>query len=76
MATLTVTELSNELEATPRMVRKFLRSITPVEEQPGKGGRWSIQKAQVRTLKKKFEDFKIEHVRTVEVPEDDEPETE
>lgn len=73
MATINVTELAEKLETTPRTARKFLRSITPVEDQPGKGGRWSIEKGQVRTLTKKFKDYQDEHMRVPEVPEDDEP---
>jgi len=67
MATINVTELSEKLGTTGRTARKFLRSITPVEEQPGKGGRWQIEKAQVRTLAKKFATWQDEHTRTVEV---------
>lgn len=72
MATiLNVTELAETLETTPRTARKFLRSITPVEEQPGKGGRWQIKKADVRSLTKKFATWQDEHTRTPEVPADD-----
>lgn len=74
MATINVKELAEELDSTPRMTRKFLRHITPTDDQPGKGGRWSIQKAQVRGLKKKFLEFQAEHTRVVDVPDDDEPE--
>jgi len=74
MATINVTELAEKLETTPRTARKFLRSITPVEEQPGKGGRWSIQKAQVRSLTKKFQDYQDEHMRVPEAPDAIEPE--
>lgn len=73
MATLNVKELSEQLETTPRTARKFLRSITPVEDQPGKGGRWQIQKAQVRSLRKKFEAFQEEHMRVAEPASDTAP---
>jgi hypothetical protein len=64
MATiLNVTELAETLDTTPRTARKFLRSVTPVEDQPGKGGRWQIKKADVRSLTKKFKDFQEEHMR-------------
>lgn len=79
MATiLNVTELAETLDTTPRTARKFLRSITPVEEQPGKGGRWQIKKADVRSLTKKFKEYQDEHMRTPDMPEDtiDEAETE
>ena len=63
MATLTVNELATQLETSPRTTRKFLRSITPKDEQPGKGKRWSIEKRDIRGLKKKFSDFELEHMR-------------
>ena len=57
MATINVRDLSEELDTSPRVARKFLRSITPVENQPGKGGRWNIEKRDLRSLKKKFLTF-------------------
>ena len=77
MATiLNVTELAETLDTTPRTARKFLRSITPVEEQPGKGGRWQIKKADVRSLTKKFKDYTDEHIRVATVDDaSDIPET-
>lgn len=68
--TINVTELSEMLETSPRTARKFLRSHYPVEVQPGKGGRWSIKKAEVRTLKKKFQEWSDTHTRVIDVPED------
>lgn len=64
MATINIQDLSTALEANPRTVRKFLRSVTPVEDQPGKGGRWQIEKKDLRSLKKQFETFLVEHTRT------------
>ena len=77
MATINIQDLSTALEANPRTVRKFLRSVTPVEDQPGKGGRWQIEKKNLRSLKKQFETFLVEHTRTSndEVAEADVPET-
>ena len=66
MATINIQDLSTALEANPRTVRKFLRSVTPVENQPGKGGRWQIEKKDLRSLKKKFETYIEEHTRPVE----------
>lgn len=57
MAAITVTELATELGTDPRTARKFLRSITAKDEQPGKGARWSIEKREVRSLKSKFAAF-------------------
>lgn len=57
MATITPTELATELNTDARTVRKFLRSITPRDEQPGKGARWEIERKSVRSLRTKFAKF-------------------
>lgn len=75
MAHISINELSEELNTTPRTARKFLRSVTPVEDQPGKGGRWQIEKRALRSLKKQFATFEKEHMRMADeadVPETDE----
>jgi len=54
MATITVTDLAEALNTDGRTTRKFLRAITPKEDQPGKGSRWLIEKREVRSLKSKF----------------------
>ncbi len=64
MAQMTVNELATKLETSPRTTRKFLRSITPKDEQPGKGSRWQIEKRDVRGLVKKFADFQKEHMQS------------
>lgn len=66
MAQITVNELATTLETSPRTARKFLRSITAKDEQPGKGKRWSIEKRDVRSLTKKFADFQAEHMRSAD----------
>lgn len=68
MATINIQELAETLETTPRTARKFLRSVTPADEQPGKGGRWNIEKRQVRSLKKQFQEFNTQPA--ADVPED------
>lgn len=69
MATLTVNELSEKLETSPRTARKFLRSVTPKDDQPGKGGRWQIEKRDVRSLTSKFAKFQAD-AQKPEAPED------
>ena len=71
MATINIQDLSTALEANPRTVRKFLRSVTPVENQPGKGGRWQIEKKNLRSLKKQFETYIEEHTRQAEAVSDE-----
>lgn len=59
MAQITAMELANELGTDSRTVRKFLRKITPKDEQPGKGARWSIDgtKRSVNKLRKQFDEW-------------------
>lgn len=58
-ATMTPSELSTELSSDPKTVRKFLRSITPREGQPGKGSRWAVpaNKSQLTKLRKQFTEW-------------------
>ena len=53
-------EFAQELNTTPRVARKFLRSITPKDDQPGKGSRWDLPstKREVTKLKKQFDSWK------------------
>lgn len=74
MAQITVTELAEQLETSPRTARKFLRSITPKDEQPGKGSRWHIEKRDVRGLVKKFATFQTEHMRPADMDAADQDE--
>jgi hypothetical protein len=57
MATMTPAELATELSTDARTARKFLRSITPRDAQPGKGSRWAIEKKSLRSLRTKFVAF-------------------
>lgn len=54
MATINISEFATIIEATPRDARKFLREVTPDDAQPGKGGRWAIEKRDLRSLRSKF----------------------
>jgi hypothetical protein len=58
--TITPTEFASEVGTDGRTVRKFLRSITPKESQPGKGSRWELDgtKRGVTTLTKRFNEWK------------------
>jgi hypothetical protein len=59
MKTMTTNEFATELDTTPRTLRKFLRSITPKDEQPGKGSRWVLpaNATELRKAKKQFSDW-------------------
>lgn len=60
MTNITPTEFAVTVDSTGREVRKFLRSITPKDEQPGKGSRWELPgtKREVAKLQKQFADWK------------------
>lgn len=60
MATINISEFATIIDATPRDARKFLREVTPDDAQPGKGGRWSIEKRDVRSLSSKFNKWNAE----------------
>lgn len=82
MATQTPTAFAETVGSTGREVRKFLRSITPKESQPGKGSRWELPtgKREVAKLEKQFSGWKAEQAEKAaakaEVTEDEVDETE
>ncbi len=54
--TMTPTEFAATVDSDGRTVRKFLRSITPKDDQPGKGSRWELagDKRSITALTKQF----------------------
>jgi hypothetical protein len=56
---ITVKDFAETLGTDPRTARKFLRKVTPTEEHPGKGGRWTIDgsAANIKRMRKAFEDY-------------------
>ena len=56
--TLTTAQAAEKLETTPRTLRKFLRSITPKDAQPGKGSRWTLEARDVTKMRKTFNEWK------------------
>lgn len=51
MTEMTTAQYASELSTDAKTLRKFLRSVTPRDEQPGKGGRW-VLKGDKRTIAK------------------------
>lgn len=70
MATINISEFATIIEATPRDARKFLREVTPDDAQPGKGGRWAIEKREVRSLRSKFTKWDAERKAPADAPEE------
>jgi hypothetical protein len=60
--TITPTEFAATVSSDGKTVRKFLRSITPKDEQPGKGSRWALpaSKREVTALTKRFRTWEAE----------------
>lgn len=52
---VTPKEFAAAVGSDGRTVRKFLRSVTPREEQPGKGHRWSVR--NTAALRKAFAEW-------------------
>lgn len=51
---LSAKEVAAEMSVDARTFRKFLREITPKEDHPGQGGRWTFTKGEATKLKKQF----------------------
>ena len=66
MTTLTTAQAAEKLETTPRELRKFLRSITEKDSQPGKGSRWVLEARDVTKFKKQFADWQAARAEKVE----------
>lgn len=62
--TMTTNELATELETDGRTLRKFLRSVTPKDEQPGKGARWVLpgNVREVAKMRKQFDEWTARQV--------------
>jgi hypothetical protein len=61
MKTLTPKEIAVDFGTDPKTLRKFLRSITPVDDRPGKGSRWSIpgNAKNLKSLRTQFDAWEI-----------------
>jgi hypothetical protein len=62
---MTPAEFAVEVGSDGKTVRKFLRSITPKDEQPGKGSRWQLDgnKRSIATMTKNFNAWKAEQAK-------------
>lgn len=76
MAQITTAEFASELGTDTRTARKFLRSITPKEEHPGKGSRWVLEgnKREITKMKKQFNEWTAAQAKPEPEPEVDEVE--
>jgi hypothetical protein len=72
MMNMNTTAFASELGTDSRTARKFLRSITPKDEQPGKGSRWELPegKREINALKKQFNTWKEAQVKAEADSED------
>ena len=67
MPRVTPNELAERFHTEPRVVRKFLRSKTPIEKHPGRGHRWelNVNKQSLSRLDKQFTEWSAAHTRSV-----------
>jgi hypothetical protein len=65
MPTMTPKEIAEKLGSTPKVVRRFLRSL-PVDA-PGKGGKWGIDADAFDTLATRFVAWGDRTSRTITV---------
>lgn len=80
MATLSAKELAQELGTDGRTVRKYLRATVRAAgiANPGKGQRWSIDRKDVRKIRKDFAVWEAARVAAAEAEtteSDETPET-
>lgn len=64
MATkMTPRELAEQLHTDEKVVRKFLREVTPPDQHPGLGKRWAIPgtQASLKKLRKQFDLWSVNH---------------
>jgi predicted transcriptional regulator len=55
-AEMTTKDFAAEIGTDPKTLRKYLRSVTPRDEQPGKGSRWVLPgtKTAINAHRKSF----------------------
>lgn len=68
MATLNTTEVATEFGTDARTLRKFLRSPQGTDSTVGKGARWSIEKRDLRSLRKRFETWSAAQEKATPLP--------
>lgn len=63
--TISTKEFAAHLSTDARTLRKFLRSITPKSEQPGKGSRWELAgtKTAIAKARKQFAAWQEEEAK-------------
>jgi hypothetical protein len=70
MPAMSAKEMARELGTDARTFRKFMRSITPKEEQPGQGKRWAFKgtKKEIDRFRKQFENWNVPRMTEAEGP--------
>lgn len=57
VTTLSAKQAAQQLGTDARTLRKFMRAITPKENQPGQGNRYAIEEDLIPELQVKFTDW-------------------
>ena len=53
--TLSIQEVADRIEISPRTIRKVLRANIAKDAQPGRGARWSIRESDIAKLQAMIE---------------------
>lgn len=67
-ANLTINDIAEIIEESPRTIRKALRAHFPAEEQPGRGSRWMIKAADADKIKAVVNEYTARTVKVAEFP--------
>lgn len=51
--TLSIQDVSEIIDVSPRTIRKVLRATIEKDAQPGRGARWSIRESDIDALREK-----------------------
>jgi hypothetical protein len=67
MPIMTPKQIAASFDATPKRVRKFMRSETPADDRPGKGGRWAIDlnARSLAAMRKRFDAWNASNANAV-----------
>lgn len=78
MEMITPKELAERFGTDQKLIRKFLREVTPEGARPGRGSRWAIpgNKREMTRLTKQFEEWSVKHKRALEKGNGEETEPE
>lgn len=67
--TLSAKQVALEVGTDARNFRKFLRDVTPRDDQPGQGGRWTFTRGEATKIAKRFAKWAKDNAAATEAAE-------